>query len=63
MPCNVAGIAKNEATTIKGSASISAQRITCQPQAIRIALGSVTVEHLRLALLKVKEVVEREQCR
>lgn len=33
------------------------------PQAIRIALGSVTVEHLRLALLKVKEVVEREMCR
>lgn len=33
------------------------------PQAIRIALGSVTIESLRKALGKVREAVELEQCR
>lgn len=33
------------------------------PQAIRIALGSVTLDNLRTALVKVREVVEFEQSR
>lgn len=33
------------------------------PQAIRIALGSVTIENLRNALIRVREAVELEQCR
>ena len=33
------------------------------PQAIRIALGSVTIENLRKAMGKVREVIELEQCR
>lgn len=33
------------------------------PQAIRIALGSVTIDNLRKALAKVREAVELEQCR
>ncbi|MFJ2975042.1 PLP-dependent aminotransferase family protein [Kluyvera sp. NPDC087067] len=33
------------------------------PQALRIALGSVTLEHLRAALVKVREAVEYEQYR
>lgn len=33
------------------------------PQAIRVALGSVSIENLQKALLKVREAVENEQCR
>ena len=31
------------------------------PQAIRIALGSVSIDNLRSALVKVREVIEFEQ--
>ena len=33
------------------------------PQAIRIALGSVSIEHLRAALVKVREAIALEQSR
>ena len=33
------------------------------PQAIRVALGSVNITHLRTALLQVREAIESEQYR
>ncbi|HFZ8994951.1 TPA: PLP-dependent aminotransferase family protein [Citrobacter freundii] len=33
------------------------------PQAIRIALGSVAIHHLREALSRIRDVIELEQCR